>query len=58
MKPNIADLTSKERSRFLAEHKHPTYRVKQIWQWLFQKHATTFAEMTNLSRELQMLRPA
>ena len=53
MKPNIADLTSKELSRFLTEHKHPTYRAKQICQWLFQKRATTFAEMTNLSRELR-----
>ncbi|HEY1234126.1 MAG TPA: 23S rRNA (adenine(2503)-C(2))-methyltransferase RlmN [Candidatus Binatia bacterium] len=53
MKPNIADLTSTELSRFLIEHKHPTYRVKQIWQWLFHKRATTFAEMTNLSRELR-----
>lgn len=53
MKPNIADLSSKELSRFLAEHNHPTYRVKQIWQWLFQKRTTSFAEMTNLSRELR-----
>jgi 23S rRNA (adenine2503-C2)-methyltransferase len=53
MKPNIADLTSKELSRFLTEHKHPTYRAKQICQWLFQKRATTFAEMTNLSQELR-----
>jgi len=53
MKPNIADLSLKELSGFLTEHKHPSYRVKQIWQWLFQKRATTFAEMTSLSRELR-----
>lgn len=55
MKPNIADLSSKDLSRFLTEHSHPTYRAKQIWQWLFQKRATTFGEMTNLSRELREL---
>ncbi|HEX5607206.1 MAG TPA: 23S rRNA (adenine(2503)-C(2))-methyltransferase RlmN [Candidatus Binatia bacterium] len=55
MKPNIADLSSKDLSRFLAEHNHSTYRAKQIWQWLFQKRATTFGEMTNLSRELREL---
>lgn len=55
MKPNVADLSSKDLSRFLAEHHHSTYRVKQIWQWLYQKRATTFGEMTNLSRELREL---
>ncbi|HEX7229474.1 MAG TPA: 23S rRNA (adenine(2503)-C(2))-methyltransferase RlmN [Candidatus Binatia bacterium] len=53
MKPHIADLSLRELSGFLTEHKHPAYRVKQIWQWLFQKRATTFAEMTSLSRELR-----
>ena len=53
MKPNIQDLSFKELSGFLTEHDHPSYRVKQIWQWLFQKRATTFDEMTNLSRHLR-----
>ena len=53
MKPNIADLNLKELSGFLTEHNHPIYRAKQIWQWLFQKRATTFEEMTNLSRDLR-----
>jgi len=54
MKPNIADLNLKELSGFLTEHNHPIYRAKQIWQWLFQKRATTFEEMTNLSRDLRV----
>ncbi|HZH82663.1 MAG TPA: 23S rRNA (adenine(2503)-C(2))-methyltransferase RlmN [Phototrophicaceae bacterium] len=53
MKPNIADLSLKELSGFLTEHNHPIYRAKQIWQWLFQKRATTFVEMSNLSRDLR-----
>ena len=53
MKPNIKDLSFKELTAFLSEHHHPVYRAKQIWQWLFQKRAITFAEMTNLSRSLR-----
>ncbi len=53
MKPNVKDLSFKELTAFLSEHNHPVYRAKQIRQWLFQKRATTFAEMTNLSRVLR-----
>ena len=53
VKPNIKDLSFKELTAFLIEHHHPAYRAKQVWQWLFQKRATTFAEMTNLSRPLR-----
>lgn len=49
MKPNIKDSSFKEVAAFLAEHKQPAYRAKQIRQWLFQKRATAFGEMTNLS---------
>ena len=52
MKPNIKDLSSQELEAFLSAHDHPAYRAKQIWQWIFQKRATAFAEMTNLSRAL------
>lgn len=53
MKPNIKDLSFSEFSAFLAERKYPAYRAKQVWQWLFQKRAREFAEMTNLSRDLR-----
>jgi 23S rRNA (adenine2503-C2)-methyltransferase len=53
MKPNIKDLTLKEFAALLAERQEPPYRARQIWQWLFQKRATSFAEMTNLSRGLR-----
>jgi 23S rRNA (adenine2503-C2)-methyltransferase len=53
VKPNIKDLSCKEFTTFLTERKHPAYRAKQIRQWLFQKRVTSFAEMTNLSRELR-----
>ncbi|HWO43421.1 MAG TPA: 23S rRNA (adenine(2503)-C(2))-methyltransferase RlmN [Candidatus Eisenbacteria bacterium] len=48
MKPNIKDLTLEEFEAYLAQRRHPTYRARQVWQWLYQKGATSFAEMTNL----------
>jgi 23S rRNA (adenine2503-C2)-methyltransferase len=53
VKPNIKDVSFKELTTFLTERKHPSYRAKQIRQWLFQKRVTSFADMTNLSRELR-----
>jgi 23S rRNA (adenine2503-C2)-methyltransferase len=53
VKPNIKDLSFSELITFLAARKQPVYRAKQIWQWLFQKRAAAFAEMTNLSRGLR-----
>ncbi len=53
MKPNIKELTLKQFEAHLIERKEPSYRAKQIWQWLFQKRAATFAEMTNLSVTLR-----
>ncbi|WP_432711914.1 23S rRNA (adenine(2503)-C(2))-methyltransferase RlmN [Pedobacter sp.] len=31
----------------------PTYRAKQVYQWLWEKSARTFAEMSNLSKDLR-----
>jgi len=53
MKSNIKDLSLKEFADHLARRSEPSYRAKQIWQWLFQKRATSFAEMTNLSASLR-----
>jgi 23S rRNA (adenine2503-C2)-methyltransferase len=53
VKPNIKDLSFKDLAAFLGERKHPGYRAIQIRQWLFHKRATSFGEMTNLSRSLR-----
>ena len=29
------------------------FRTQQVWEWLWQKHAHSFADMTNLSKELR-----
>ena len=49
MKPNIKDLSFNEFEAYLLERKQPPYRARQVWQWLYQKRAASFAEMTNLS---------
>jgi 23S rRNA (adenine2503-C2)-methyltransferase len=48
MKRNIKDLSFKEFKARLAEGREPAFRARQVWQWLFQKRAVSFAEMTNL----------
>lgn len=53
MKRDIKDLSFQELAAFLSEHKQPAYRARQIRQWLFQKQAKAFSEMTNLSRPLR-----
>jgi len=45
---NLDSLTA-----LLTEWKEPTFRVKQILNWLYQKRVTTFAEMTNLPQSLR-----
>lgn len=53
MKPDIKDLSFKEFAAYLAQHKEPGYRGRQIWQWLYRKRATSFTEMTSLSAPLR-----
>lgn len=38
---------------FAQEHKELPYRAKQVFEWLYQKRVTSFAEMTNLSKALR-----
>ena len=53
VKPDIKNLSFSELAAVLAERKQPAYRARQIRQWLFQKQAISFSEMTNLSRPLR-----
>lgn len=50
---NIRHLSLPELEQYfqtIGEHK---FRAKQVWEWLWQKHAHSFAEMSNLSKELR-----
>jgi len=53
MKRSIKDLKLAEFAAHLEDCQQPSYRAQQIWQWLFQKRATAFSEMSNLSATLR-----
>jgi len=52
-KVNLKDLTLTELENFLYELGAEKYRAKQVAEWIFQKGAASFQEMTNLSRVLR-----
>lgn len=50
---DIRDLTLSELTEQLKELGQPTFRSKQIWQWLWQKGVQSFDEMQNLPKSLR-----
>jgi 23S rRNA (adenine2503-C2)-methyltransferase len=50
---NIRQLSLQELEEFFASLGEKSFRTKQVWEWLWQKHAHSFADMTNLSKELR-----
>jgi 23S rRNA (adenine2503-C2)-methyltransferase len=48
-------LSQNELVAWLKEHGQPSFRAKQISEWLWKKQALTFEEMTNIGRDLQNL---
>ena len=54
-RPNIRHVEVAEIERFISKIGEKPFRVKQIVEWLWQKHAHSFDEMTNLSKELRGL---
>ncbi len=50
---NIRTLSLDELTAYFATINEKKFRAKQVWEWLWQKHATTFEDMTNLSKELR-----
>lgn len=50
---NIRQLTLQEMENFFETIGEKKFRAKQVWEWLWQKHAQSFADMTNLSKELR-----
>ncbi len=51
---NIRLLTQEELEKWLAREGEKPYRAKQILEWLWQKHVTSFEDMTNLSKPLRL----
>jgi 23S rRNA (adenine2503-C2)-methyltransferase len=50
---NIRELSLQELEEFFESINEKKFRTKQVWEWLWQKHAHSFADMTNLSKELR-----
>jgi len=49
-KENIKGLSLPRLEKRLAEAGHPTYRARQLFQWLYSKNTCDFDEMTDLSK--------
>lgn len=50
---NIRQMSYTDLENFFLSIDEKKFRVKQVWEWLWQKHAFSFADMTNLSKELR-----
>jgi 23S rRNA (adenine2503-C2)-methyltransferase len=50
---NIRTLSTEDLTNYFEAVGEKKFRTKQVWEWLWQKHATTFEDMTNLSKELR-----
>jgi 23S rRNA (adenine2503-C2)-methyltransferase len=48
----IYDLTYDELNVWVLAQGQKSYRTKQIYQWLYQKRATAFEQMTDLSKDM------
>ncbi len=51
-KNTIYDLSYDELTDLLIELGEPKFRAKQVWQWLYKKYVTDFAEMRNVPKAL------
>ena len=52
-KQNIRTLSLLEIENYFIQQQQPKYRAKQLYEWIWQKHATSFEAMTNLGKELK-----
>ncbi len=51
---NIRHLSLSELETYFTTIDQPKFRVKQVHEWLWQKHAHSFDDMTNLSKDLRI----
>lgn len=55
VRKDIRRRTKEELRSFFVEHGLPAFRGNQVYEWLWQKAATDFDQMTNLSKEHRAL---
>jgi 23S rRNA (adenine2503-C2)-methyltransferase len=54
-KRDIRSLSQDAMIQFFETHGEKAFRAKQVYQWLWQKSASSFDEMTNLSKSTRSL---
>jgi 23S rRNA (adenine2503-C2)-methyltransferase len=52
-KLNLYDFSLPQLTEKLSSWGEPAYRAKQLWEWLYQRKAMTFDQMTSLPRALR-----
>src|SRR6266404_2144426 len=52
-KTNIRTLSRAAISEYFEDLGEPKFRAGQVYEWIWQKHAFKFEDMTNLSKELR-----
>lgn len=53
-KTNLYEMEFPQLENFVVEElEQPKFRAKQLWQWLWQKNAASFNEMTSISKNLR-----
>ena len=52
-KINLMGYSRQELTQFIEDIGEKSFRASQIWSWMYMKGVTSFAGMTNISRELQ-----
>jgi 23S rRNA (adenine2503-C2)-methyltransferase len=53
LKPDIRKLSPEQLAAQFVAWNEKAFRAKQVWEWVWKKSATSFAEMTNLSKDLR-----
>lgn len=53
IKQPLIGLDRNELAQHLKQHKQPNFRSTQLWQWLYQSGADSFAKMSNFPNELR-----
>lgn len=53
IKQNIRHLDLEQITELFRNMGEPAFRVKQVWEWMWQKNAASFNDMTNLSKALR-----
>ena len=52
-KQDIRNLSREDLTQFFIQEGEKSFRANQVYDWLWKKDASTFEEMTNLSKDLQ-----